>query len=160
MVLKRYRDLWRGTAALVAVALMAGAAAKAADQSAYLGKWDDLASGLKRIGNVDIKKDKIIIGKNASYIVSDPDAFPSRSEEFSDGEIFKVTGVNKDKDPFGCGVSGKVHYIVLLPRMEDATRLKSFQLLFYGGSGETPNPDTLTSDRGVCDWHYFGKFPN
>ncbi|MBI3561664.1 MAG: hypothetical protein HY080_08120 [Gammaproteobacteria bacterium] len=114
----------------------------------FSGKWLDNASA--RIGDLSITKNSIDIAHVASYTVAE-------AGTFGPGEIYKVSNLSVKPDPLGCGPSGRVNYIVILPLADiPGTNQQGIRMIFYGGAA-APSITTLDDDPAVCAQHSFGK---
>jgi len=116
----------------------------------FMGLWSDNIAGAMSIGTMTVKSDTIDFKRAARYSVI-------AAGSFGAGQLFKVTGVNKQRDPMGCGPNNRVTYIAIipLPPLIGTTR-HSIRVIFYGGN-TAPNPATYKDEPFVCDSHPFGR---
>lgn len=136
-----------GIIPVVVTSLSCCAAQSATD---FGGKWLDNASANARIGDVSITKKSINIAHVASYTVAE-------AGTVGPGEIYKVSNVSVKPDPLGCGPSGRVNYIVILPLADTpGTNQQGIRMIFYGGAAD-PAITTIDDDPAVCAEHSFGK---
>jgi hypothetical protein len=144
-----YPRLARGARlTLTLVLTLAGNCRAVADQG-LLGKWSDNAPRNTRIGDVEITESRIRLG-NVTYRVKP-------AGRFGDGETFAVTGIDRKRDPQGCGPTGKVHFISAqpLPALE-GTHQSAIRLFFFSGD-KAPDPETIGKDPELCAAHPFGR---
>ena len=92
----------------------------------------------------------IAVGKLVSYSVSQGSTTETTA-------IYKVMKVSTNTDPLGCGLTGKVTYIIVMP-LDDTpgTQQQAIRVIFYGGSA-APNIKEIDDDPAVCAVHSFGK---
>jgi hypothetical protein len=115
----------------------------------FMGSWSDNIAGEMSIGTMTVKPDTIEFKRSARYSVV-------AAGSFGAGDLFKVTGVNKQRDPMGCGPNDRVTYIAImpLPPLVGTTR-QNIKVTFFG-SNAAPDPSTK-DDPFVCDTHPFGR---
>jgi hypothetical protein len=137
------------TAAFVGVLFVAGLGAFAVAGEDFMGPWSDNIAGEMSIGTMTVKPGTIDFKRSAHYSVI-------AAGSFGEGDLFKVTGVNKPRDPMGCGPNDRVTYIAItpLPRLVGTTR-QNIKVTFFGGNA-APDPSTK-DDLFVCDTHPFGR---
>lgn len=115
----------------------------------FIGKWHD-NSGRVKIDDLEISPEAIAVGSRLKYSIAD-------SGPFDGGELYKVTAVNMSIDPMGCGPSGKVQYIAVMPiSVAPEIGQIGIRVFFYGGTG-VPDPATIKDEPGVCEVHPFGR---
>jgi hypothetical protein len=138
------------TAAFAGVLLAAGLGAYALAAEDFMGSWSDNIAGEMSIGTMTVKPDTIDFKRSARYSVV-------AAGSFGAGGLFKVTGVNKQRDPMGCGPNDRVTYIAImpLPPLVGTTR-QNIKVTFFGGDA-APDPSTYKDAPFVCDTHPFGR---
>jgi hypothetical protein len=138
------------TTGFAGVLLAAGLGASALAGADFTGSWSDNIVGSMSIGTMTVKPDAIDFRRGARYSVV-------AAGSFGAGDLFKVAGVNKHRDPMGCGPNDRVTYIAIapLPPLVGTTR-QSIKVIFYGGN-TAPDPSTYKDDPFVCDTHPFGR---
>jgi hypothetical protein len=137
------------TAAFAGVLFAAGLGALALAGEDFMGSWSDNIAGEMSIGTMTVKPGTIGFTRSARYSVI-------AAGSFGAGDLFKVTGVNKPRDPMGCGPNDRVTYIAItpLPPLVGTTR-QNIKVTFFGGNAA---PDSSTKDAPfVCDTHPFGR---
>jgi len=120
-------------------------------QDTLLGRWRDNAPGSDPIGTLVIGNGSISVGRLVTYRVKPVAAF-------GDGRLFEVTGLNRKRDPEGCGPNGKVRYLVvqpLPPAVADVTEA-AIRLFFYSGASP-PTVDSIETDVALCSVRPFGR---
>ncbi|MDG3441418.1 hypothetical protein [Nitrospirillum amazonense] len=128
--------------------LVLGANAACADDQ-ILGKWKDNSPQRAPIGALEVTNDKITLGK-VTYDVAPVGPFGT-------GTLYAVKGLNQKADPYGCGPSHKVTYLILQPNAPDTSSLSTYlRVTFYLGA-EAPKPETLGDDMWVCGAHPFAR---
>jgi hypothetical protein len=138
------------TAILAGVLLAAGLCAFALAGEGFMGSWSDNIAGEMSIGTMTVKPDTIDFKRSARYSVVTAGSFGA-------GDLFKVTGVNKQRDPMGCGPNDRVTYIAITPLPPlVGTTLQGIGVIFYGGN-VAPDPSTYKDDPFVCGIHPFGR---
>ncbi|MEA1676206.1 hypothetical protein [Nitrospirillum sp. BR 11163] len=114
-----------------------------------LGKWTDNSPQHAPIGALEVTTDKITLGK-VTYDVTPAGAFGT-------GTLYAVKGLNQKADPYGCGLSHKLTYLILQPNTPDTSSLSTYlRVTFYSGP-EAPKPETLGDDMWVCGAHPFAR---
>ena len=73
-----------------------------------MGAWPDNIAGEMSIGTMTVNPGAIEFKRAARYSVI-------AAGSFGTGDLFKVTGVNKQRDPMGCGPNHRVTYIAITP---------------------------------------------
>lgn len=127
-------------------------ASTATNKARFVGKWrDNTSSRLDRVGDMEILPSAIVFGRHLKYTVSD-------SSAFGNGELYKITGVNRRIDPNGCGPTEKVHYIIIEPISDDADQAESglayIRVSFYEDP-TAPDPATIDDQITICETHPF-----
>jgi|HubBroStandDraft_6_1064221.scaffolds.fasta_scaffold433905_1 hypothetical protein len=115
-----------------------------------MGSWLDNIAGEMSIGTMTVKPGTIEFKRAARYSVV-------AAGSFGAGDLFKVNGVNKQRDPMGCGPNHRVTYIAItrLPPFTGTTA-QSVKVLFFGGDA-VPDPSTYKDTPSLCDTHPFDR---
>ncbi|MDG3441416.1 hypothetical protein [Nitrospirillum amazonense] len=132
---------------LPALLLLGANSAHADDQ--ILGRWMDNSPQRAPIGALEVTRDKITLGK-VTYDVTPAGAFGT-------GTLYAVKGLNQKADPYGCGPTGKLTYLIMEPLPPDpSVNQEALLVIFYSGPN-APKPETIKTDFGVCGQHPFGR---
>ena len=138
------------TAAFAGVLLAAALGASALAGDDFMGSWLDNIAGDMSIGTMTVKPGTIEFKRSAGYSVTSAGGFGA-------GALFKVTGVNKPRDPMGCGPNHRVTYIAITPLPPSAgTTPQSVKVLFFGGNA-APDPSTYKDAPFLCNAHPFDR---
>ena len=137
-------------AAFAGVLFATGLGALALAGEDFTGSWSDNIAGNMSIGTMTVNPGTIDFKRSARYSVI-------AAGSFGAGDLFKVTGVNKQRDPMGCGPNDRVSYIAItpLPPLAGTTR-QGIKVTFFGGDA-APDPSTYKDAPFVCDTHPFGR---
>lgn len=137
-------------AAFAGVLFATGLGALALAGEDFMGSWSDNIAGNMSIGTMTVNPGTIDFKRSARYSVI-------AAGSFGAGDLFKVTGVNKQRDPMGCGPNDRVTYIAItpLPPLAGTTR-QGIKVTFFGGDA-APDPSTYKDAPFVCDTHPFGR---
>jgi hypothetical protein len=132
-------------AALLAVTLCALA------QDTLLGRWRDNAPGSDPIGTLVIGNGSISVGRLVTYRVRPVAAF-------GDGRLFEVLGLNRKRDPEGCGPDGKVRYLAVQPLPPSVAGVAdaAIRVFFYSGASP-PTVESIETDVALCSVRPFGR---
>lgn len=116
------------------------------------GNWLDNGTGVTRVGDIKITGKSISISKIITYTVT----LKSTNDSST---IYKVSGINKKTDPFGCGPDSKSHYIIIIPLPDIAgSRQQAIRLLFYG-LPTIPDLKGIHDNPAVCAVYSFSRKP-
>lgn len=114
------------------------------------GEWLDNGTGVTRIGDLKITEKTIAITNRISYTVAQKSTNGSST-------IYKVSGINRKADPFGCGPDSKSHYIIIQPLPDIAgSRQQAIRLLFYG-LPTMPDLKEIDDNPAVCAVYSFSR---
>jgi hypothetical protein len=140
----------RAAAPFAGVLLAAGLGAAALAGDDFVGSWLDNIAGEMSIGTMTVKPGTIEFKRAAHYSVI-------AAGSFGAGDLFKVTGVNKPRDPMGCGPNHRVTYIAITPLPPlSGTTPQSVKVLFFTGDS-APDPSTYKDGPFLCDTHPFDR---
>lgn len=131
--------------------LLMGYCCVACSNNDFTGEWSDNATVSSQIGTLFVAIKTISIG-NRIYSVASANPFGS-------GVIYRVLKVSRHPDSLGCGTTGKVQYLILLPMTATlGTSQAAIRVIFYGGS-QAPTSTNIDDDPAVCAVHSFGRKP-
>jgi|GEM_PF-3583042 len=111
------------------------------------GRWNDNLTGLNALGPLTISKDRITVGRKITYQVKSIGVF-------GNGELFEVTGTNRNEDPI-CDT----HFLVVerLPPIDpNVSSSPAIRVWFYSGKS-APTIESIDKDIGVCEIHPFSR---
>jgi hypothetical protein len=133
-------------------------APEAKGREEFFGRWKNNATHSNPIDFADIHENRVVLeisterfnpnGTNETTVY-----YIENVTSFGEGLLFEVASTNRDIDPYGCGSTRKVSYIVERPIPGPSTGVlstrKFMRLTFYSGESP-PSLETIGNDPKSC----------
>lgn len=125
-------------ARLILAVLLASGADRACAGDGLYGTWHD------GYGRMQVTPHDIRFGKSLVYQVVPAGPFGA-------GTLFRITKVNRAKDPLGCGVTKRLGFIAIKPLPADPALPGTEAIRVYFHSGPTaPTDPGIENDLALC----------